>query len=218
MDSTLQQKHDSYRRTTSMGALAILFILGTLSLQAQTNTAASSSLGGTLDQLQQTAQATNAGLSHLRVDKWKADGDAKAATQERVDSLVRNLTSALPTLIQETRKNPTDIGVVFKLYRNLNALYDVLNSVAEATGALGPKQDADTLAAQTAAFQNEQRAVADYLEKLTVDTQKELVRYRTQPRPAVTPNKIVIDDSATTKPTPKKVRKKASATATPAQQ
>jgi len=187
------------------------------STRAAAQSASSSSLPGTLDLLSQTVQVTNNAIGHLRVDKWKADNDAKSATQTRVDSLSRNMTNALPALIQEARQKPQDSAVVFKLYRNLNALYDVLSSVTEATGAFGAKQDYDALATQTAALQDEQRAVADYLESLTAQNQAELARYHAQQQAqaAATPRKIIVDGQ----PTPvKRTRKATGAHPTPTPQ
>ena len=183
---------------------------------AQTGNTNEASLGATLDKLEQTVESTNAALGRVRVDRWKADGDTRSATQTRIDSLTRNMTSALPALLQEARQKSQDSSVVFKLYRNLNALYDVLNSVTEAAGAFGSKQDYDVLSTLAASFQDEQRSVADYLERLTADTQAELVRYRTQrqAQTAATPARIVVDAEPTATPV-RRARKNAAPHPTP---
>ena len=87
-----------------------------------------------LIQLQQAAQDANVALGRLRINKWKADGNQKQQAEANVEALQRNLSAALPELLQKTRQNPQDISVNFKLYRNLSAVYDVLASVTEAAG------------------------------------------------------------------------------------
>jgi len=48
-----------------------------------------------------------------------------------VDSIQRNLQSALPETLAQLNGSPEDLGASFKLYRNLDALYDVFGSVVE---------------------------------------------------------------------------------------
>ena len=98
-------------------------------------------LSGILTELQQTAQSMQADLSKLRIDKWKTDGSTKRQTQGNVDSLKRNLQSALPDLIAQLNAAPEDMAASFKLYRNLDALYDVFGSVVESAGAFGSKDE-----------------------------------------------------------------------------
>src|SRR5512147_3138408 len=81
-------------------------------------------LANTLIQLQQAAQDANVALGRLRIDKWKTGGDQKQQAQSNVEALQRNLSTALPELLQKERANPQDLSVNFKLYRNLSAVYD----------------------------------------------------------------------------------------------
>ncbi len=102
--------------------------------------AGSSSAGSVLpdlERLQSAASQATVDLGNLRIDKWKADAESKQQARANVDSLQRNLTSALPGLIDAARLAPQDLSAEFKLYRNLNALYDVFASLTEAAGAFG---------------------------------------------------------------------------------
>ena len=94
-----------------------------------------------LGQLQQTSQALQATLSKMRVDKWKTDNNNKRQAQANVESIQRNLQSALPEMVTQLQAEPKIHGATFKLYRNLDALYDVLVSVTESAGAFGSKDD-----------------------------------------------------------------------------
>src|ERR1700742_5233637 len=84
-----------------------------------------------LDRLQQAASQANLSLGHLRIEKWKADSGSKQQGQANAESIQRNLTTALPGLISDVRSAPQDLGAEFRLYRNLDALYDVYASLTE---------------------------------------------------------------------------------------
>jgi hypothetical protein len=164
-----------------------------------------------LDRLRAAASQATLDLGHLRIDKWKADANSKQQAQANADSIRRNLTSALPVLIDAVRSAPQDLNAEFKLYRNLNALYDVFASLTEVTGAFGPKGDYEALARQLETFDSVRRNLGDALEQLTSSTQSEVVQLRTQVRAyqqaaaAAPPKKVVVDD---TQPAKKTVHKK----------
>jgi HPt (histidine-containing phosphotransfer) domain-containing protein len=168
-----------------------------------------------LDRLQTAASQATLDLGRLRIDKWKADADSKQQAQANADSVRRNLTSALPGLIAAVRSAPQDLGAEFKLYRNLNALYDVFASLTEVTGAFGPKNDYQALAQQLEAIDSVRRNLGDALEQLTSSTQSEVVQLRGQVRAyqqaaaAAPPKKVVVDDTQPAKKTAHKKKKPA---------
>jgi hypothetical protein len=96
-----------------------------------------SQLNGLLAQLEATSKATQADLTKLHIDRWKTDAASKKRSLADADSVQRNLQNALPAMITQLRNAPEDLPTTFKLYRNLDALYDVLGSVVESTGAFG---------------------------------------------------------------------------------
>ena len=89
-----------------------------------------SELNGILSQLQQTSQNIQSDLKITRIEKWKTDGATKRQAVTDVDSIQRNLQTTLPDTIAQLNNSPEDLTASFKLYRNLDALYDVFGSVA----------------------------------------------------------------------------------------
>jgi hypothetical protein len=186
-----------------------------------------SQLNGMLAQLEQASQTTHADLSKLRIEKWKTDSTNKKQTLGNVDSIKRNLESALPEIVTQLRNSPEDLAASFKLYRNLDALYDVIGSVAESAGAFGSKDEFQGLSNDLNAFERARRSFAERMETLTTSKEAELTQLRTQVKtlqaatPPPPPKKIVVDDDqpkkpvAKKKPVPKPPAKPA--TATPAQ-
>lgn len=198
----------------------------TASPQAQSapsGSAASSPILADLDRLQAAASQANIDIGHMRIEKWKADSGSKQQAQGNADSLQRNLSSALPGLIANYRQEPQDLNAGFKLYRNLNALYDVLASFTEAAGAFGPKNDYEALAQQVNVIDTVRRNLGDNLEGLTSQTQTELNQLRMQVHtlqqaaatPPTPPKKVIVDNSEPVKKT-STAHKKKPATSTPA--
>ena len=164
-----------------------------------------------LTQLEQASQAAQLDLAKLRVEKWKTDSGSKRQAQSNVESIQRNLEKALPEIIAELRTSPESLTSTFKLYRNLDALYDVFESVAESAGAFGSKDEFQSLENDVTAFEKERRSVAERMEALAGAKENEVARLRAAlqsaeaSRPAPPPKKIVVDDTA---PPKKAVRRR----------
>jgi len=175
-----------------------------------------SELNGMLAQLQQTAQSMQSDLEKMRIEKWKAGASTKQQTLANVESIQRNLRSALPEVIAQLNNAPEDLGVSFKLYRNLDALYDVFGSVVESAGAFGSKDEFQSLINDMTGLESARHAFGERMQKLTASKEDELTRLRAQikaltaapaaPAPPPTPKKIIVDD---TEPPKKALKKKA---------
>lgn len=164
-----------------------------------------------LSQIEQMAQATQLDLAKLRIDKWKTDSNTKRSTEADVESLQRNLQMALPELITQLRSSPENISATFKLYRNLDALYDVFGPVVESAGAFGSRDEFQSVQNDLSTLERSRRSLAERMEALAGAKEGELAHLRTQVRdlqaaavPPAPPKKVVVDD---TEP-PKKITKK----------
>jgi hypothetical protein len=166
-----------------------------------------------LSQLEQTSQSMQRDLAGLRIDKWKkTDADTKRGSQADVASIQRNLQTALPEIIAELRNSPDSLGSTFKLYRNLDALYDVFSSLAESTGAFGSGDEYQSLRNDLSSLENSRRMFADRMATLAESKEAELTKLRTDlqslratDKPATELKKVVVDD---TEPPKKPVKKK----------
>ena len=178
-------------------------------------------LNGILEQVKQTAQNMQADLEKTRIDRWKTDSSTKRQTQANVESIQRNLQSALSDTISQLSNSPEDLAASFKLYRNLDALYDVFGSVVESAGAFGSKDEFQSLSNDMTGLENARRSFGERMQKLASAKEDELGRLRTQIKklqaaPPPPPKKIIVDD---TEPPPKKPaakKKPKPATAPPA--
>ena len=169
-----------------------------------------SELNGMLAQLQQTAQSMQSDLGKMRIEKWKTGASTKQQTLANVESIQRNLQSALPEIIAQLNNAPEDLGMSFKLYRNLDALYDVFGSVVESAGAFGSKDEFQSLGNDMTGLESARHAFGERMQKLSANKEDELTHLRAQVKtlsaaPPPPPKKIIVDD---TEPPPKPAVKK----------
>jgi phenylalanyl-tRNA synthetase alpha subunit len=169
--------------------------------------------------LQQTSQGAQLDLARLRVDKWKTDSGTRQQTEKDAASVNQNLQLALPGMLDNLKNSPENLALTFKVYHNLDLLYDVLTSVVESAGAFGSKEEFQSLNKDLGAIEESRRAFADRMDKLSNAKETELGQLRTalqQARAEAASKKVVVDD---TTPAPKKVppphKKPATKPATP---
>ncbi len=191
--------------------------------QGAVSYASVSQLNGLLAQLEAASKSSQADLAKLRIDHWKTDGGSKKRSLSDVDSVQRNLQSALPEMIGQLRNSPEDLPATFKLYRNLDALYDVMSSVVESTGAFGSKDDLQALSNDLSSFEGTRKQLAERVQTLASSKEQEIVRLRADLKtaqaaiPAAPPKKTVVDDNEPAKkPAVKKKPAPAKKPATPA--
>jgi hypothetical protein len=176
-------------------------------------------VNGLLSQLETASKNTQADLVKMRIERWKTDGSYKKQSLANVDSIQRNLQEALPEMIAKVRAGPEELPATFKLYRNLDALYDVLGTVAESTGAFGSKDDFQALSSDLSSLEGVRKAFAERIQNLAATKEAEIARLRTDLKaaqaavPAAPPKKTLVDD---TEPPKKPVVKKKPATKKPA--
>jgi len=175
--------------------------------------ASMSQLNVLLTQLEQASQSTQADLARTRVEKWKTDSDTKQQSFANIDSLQRNLQNALPEMIGKLRASPEDLAATFKVYRNLDALYDVFGSLVESAGAFGSKDEFQALENDLSSIERSRRAFADRMDTLATQKEAELARLRTDLKnaqaaiPAPPPKKVIVDDTEPPKKTTPKKKK-----------
>ena len=187
--------------------------------QGPVSYASANQLNTLLSQLEEASQAAQSDLAKMRIEKWKTDSGSKRQAEGNAESIQRNLRSALPEIIAELKASPESLTSTFKLYRNLDALYDVFESVAESAGAFGSRDDFQSLQNDVSAFERLRRSVAERMETLAGAKEIEVTRLRAALQsaqantPTQPPKKVVVDDDA---PVKKPVKKKSAPKAAPA--
>jgi hypothetical protein len=181
--------------------LGLLICVGLCAAQAPAPPVSYSSiseLNRLLEGLQQASQAIQDDLSHLKVEKWKTDSGTKHQTEGDVESVQRNLQSALPGMLNDLKNSPESTPLTFKVYRNLDALYDVMSSIVESAGAFGSKDEFQSLNKDLGSLENSRRAFADRMDKIANAKETEIGQLRVALQTARAenpPKKNVVDDT-----------------------
>ncbi len=120
-----------------------------------------------LDNLQQT-------LGMLRPDKWKASGAEREEAAANISSIGRDLQTTLPPLLAAADRAPDSVAQVLPVYRNIEALYDVLLRVSEAGSLSAPSQQSAALEEARAKLEDGRRALGDRLQAAAVSREKQV--------------------------------------------
>src|SRR5262249_1168173 len=122
------------------------------------------------------------------------------------NSLQKNISSAMPGLINDVQSSKGGALSTFKLYDNINVLYEFLSGLTDAAGAMGKREEYEPLPADAAAIDTARQKPATYVEqavgRLETASRTPAPSAATQP-PKATPvpgKKVVIDDEDTPKP------------------
>jgi hypothetical protein len=175
-------------------------------------------LTGLLAELQTLARQSDHDLAALRIEKWKADAATKQQAQGNAAAIHRNLANAVPELLQHVQEHPGSLAANFKLYRDLNALYEAFSALVESAGAFGPTEQYSPLAGDIARFDQLRHQCAERLDQMSGTNDAEVIQLRAQIAAAsakstvktVAPSsKIVVDDNHP-RPAAKKKPKKPS--------
>jgi hypothetical protein len=148
-------------------------------------------------------------IANLNVGHWKAPSETRAAVQKDIGSMQRDLNATLPGLVAQAEANPTALSPAFAVFRNLDALYDVLLRVTETAALSGAGSDAGSLEDARAGLEDARGKLGTWLLQSISAQDAQVVHLQTAlaarppAAPAAAPNKIVIDDGPE-KPKPRK--------------
>jgi hypothetical protein len=183
-------------------------------------------------QIQQATSSANVNIGKLRIEKWKTDSQQKQQMQQVADSLQKNITNAVPGLISDVQTSRGGVLASFKLYHNLNVVYEFLSSMAEAAGAFGKREEYQPLEGDATALDTVRQNLSTYIEQAAgkmeaanrAAANSNSAQARQAPGTLVPGKKVVVIDENDTPPRkhPKSTKKKTStppaqAPSTPAQ-
>lgn len=181
-----------------------------------------------LGSLQPTMASVNNALASVDVHRWKVPGDVKDQTASDIQSIQRDITGSLPGLISQAQASPNALAPSFAVFRNIDALYDVLLRVTETATLAGSQQEANHLESARADLQTRRRQLGDALLSSATAQDAAVTQLRSsldaarlaaKQSAAAGPKKVVVDDGPASPAKPahkKRVGKPAAPAATPA--
>ena len=156
-------------------------------------------------------------VSALNISRWKAPGQVKSAAQQDTGSIQRDLSDTLPGLLSKADAAPTTVPPAFVVFRNIDALYDVLLRVSQTASLAAPQGESDALFSSLNKLEAARSQLGDAILNASQQREDQVVKLEAAVRAAAAaqpqappPKTTVIDDGAAP-PTPAKKRKKPAA-------
>jgi hypothetical protein len=163
-------------------------------------------------------------VGNLRIIRWKAPVDLRQSTLDDVSSIQRDLTATLPPLLDQAQASGSPGGPVapsFAIFRNIDALYDVLLRVTEMANLAGSSDEAASLEDARATLESARAQLGSSLLESVSAQDTQLAHFRAmaaappvKPPDAAPPAKIVVDDGPQAAPKPHHKKKPATPSTT----
>ncbi len=152
----------------------------------------------------------------LNISRWKAPSEVRAATQQNVDSIQRDLNGTLPGLLATADGGAESVSAVFPVYRNIDALYDVLLRVAQTANLAAPDNEAGSIAEALSKLESARADLGNAILNVSKNNEAEVIKLRTSVQQAAAvqaappPKTTVVNDGpAASTSTSTKRKKKA---------
>ena len=107
-------------------------------------------------------------LGQLQINRWKASAPIRNEAETNIASIQRDVDSTLPTLLATADAEPDSPAKVLPVYRNIEALYDVMLRVDAAARLAAPTDQMSALDQALRHLDDARRAFGDQLQQTAV--------------------------------------------------
>jgi hypothetical protein len=114
--------------------------------------------------MQPTLDVLKGALSTINLDKWKASTAIKAEADGNLRSVQRDIESTLPPLLAAADSAPDSVTKSLPVFRNVDALYDVMLRLDAAGRLAAPKDQISALDQALAGLSDVRRTLGDQLQ------------------------------------------------------
>jgi hypothetical protein len=201
-------------RSAKLAVLTLLLWSGSFTLSAAAQAAAPGPAPAqgsfAMASLRPALANVQAAIGSVNPGRWKASAATRTAVQQDIGSMQRDLNATLPGLVTSAEASgPGVLAPSFAVFRNLDALYDVLLRVSETAALAGSEADAGSLEDARAGLEDGRGKLGAWLLQSIGAQDAQIARQQTPAAqaatPAPAPSKIVVDDGpAAPKPHKKK--------------
>lgn len=152
-------------------------------------------------------------VGSLATGRWKVPNEVKAETDRNLSSIQRDLVETLPNLLNQADAAGGAVPQAFAVYRNIDALYDVLLRVNETAMLAAPANDASSVETALERLESARKSLGDAIAGSAQDREVQIVKLQAAVKAAAaappTPEKTtVVDDGPQAAAAPKKKKKK----------
>ena len=202
-------------RTFSLAALTLALLVPAGTTHAQSVAAAApgpttAPAAAPIGSLRPALANVQAIVASLNVPRWKVPSATRANVQQDVASMQRDLTATLPGLLVEAEAatGPGVLSPSFAVFRNLDALYDVLLRITETAALANAEADAAGLESARADLEDGRGRLGLWLTQAITAQDARLAQApaaAAHAAPPASPSKVVVTDGPeNTKPRKKK--------------
>jgi len=145
------------------------------------------------DILQRSLDEVRITVGNVKLDKWKR-GSVRDEAGTNIDAIQRDLQGTLPALLKDADAAPGTLTKVLPLSRNVDALYDVMVHVVEASRVVGTSENVgqlqqalNDLEKARVVLDNQIQQTADMQEKQVVELRNTVQKQDASLRAAATP-------------------------------
>ncbi|MCU1323145.1 MAG: hypothetical protein JWM43_2794 [Acidobacteriaceae bacterium] len=124
--------------------------------------------------LQPGIEAVRGAMGGIRLDKWKASEAVRDEADANRNSIQKDLDATLPGLLASADAAPNSVVAVMPVYRNVEALYDVLLRIAAAAHIAAPTQQSGALDAAMLSLDSGRRGLAERIQISAAATEKQV--------------------------------------------
>ncbi len=106
----------------------------------------------------------DAALANADASRWHAKNSIKEDFLQRGESIHRNVTTAVPSMLAHFQGSPNDLGAAFTLYRDAQTVYDVADRASEEASRHGKSEEKAAIASSLTQLQQALNALASYIQ------------------------------------------------------
>jgi hypothetical protein len=117
--------------------------------------------------LQPSMQILKQALAEIRIDRWKASAAIKSEAQSNLESVQRDLQSTLPPIVTSADAAPGSPAKMLPVYRNVDALYDVMLRLVAAGRIAAPPDQMSALDQTLASLSDARHTLGDQVQQNT---------------------------------------------------
>jgi len=140
----------------------------------------------TFNTLQPMVQIVKQAIASVNLDKWKASNAIRDEADSNLRSVERDMDSTLPGLVSAADGAPDSTAKTIPVFRNVDALYDVMLRIDAAARLAAPKDQLSALDQALTSVSDARRAVGDRLQS-TAEAQETRVAHLQAQLKAVPP-------------------------------
>jgi hypothetical protein len=188
-----------------------------------TNTQAAQPIPKSSDILSTPLSQVSQAIAGLNISRWKAPGEVRSAAQQNADSIQRDLHGTLPGLLAQADAAPESVSAVFPVYRNIDALYDVLLRISQTADLAASPSETSSLDSALSQLEGARKNLGNAISSAASKNEAEVVKLRATvaqnaaAAQQAAPAKTTVVNDGPAKSTPAKRKKKpAPTTTTPA--